>query len=42
MSATRAANVNSNLRRLAEGGSSPWLDLLRRSLVTGGELAQGA
>src|ERR1700729_4589225 len=40
MSATPAADVNPNLRRLAEAGSSPWLDLLRRSLVTGGELAR--
>jgi transaldolase len=40
MSATPTADVNPNLRRLAEAGSSPWLDLLRRSLVTRGELAR--
>ncbi len=40
MSTTEATNVNANLKRLAEAGSSPWLDLLRRSLVTGGELAR--
>ena len=40
MSATPAADVNPKLRRLAEAGTSPWLDLLRRSLVTGGELGR--
>jgi transaldolase len=40
MSTTEAANVNANLKRLAEAGSSPWLDLLRRSMITSGELAR--
>jgi transaldolase len=40
MSTTEAANVNANLKRLAEAGSSPWLDLLRRSMITDGELAR--
>jgi transaldolase len=40
MSTTEATNVNPNLRSLAEAGTSPWLDLLRRSLVEGGELAR--
>ena len=35
MSTTEATNVNANLKRLVEAGTSPWLDLLRRSLVTG-------
>ncbi len=38
MSTTQAANVNANLKSLVQAGVSPWLDLLRRSLVTGGEL----
>jgi transaldolase len=37
---TQAANVNANLRSLVEAGTSPWLDLLRRSLITEGELAR--
>jgi transaldolase len=40
MSTTEAANVNPKLRALAEAGTSPWLDLLRRSLLTTGELAR--
>jgi transaldolase len=40
MSTTQATNVNANLKRLVEAGTSPWLDLLRRSLVSGGELAR--
>jgi transaldolase len=40
MSTTQATNVNANLRKLAEAGTSPWLDLLRRSLVQQGELAR--
>ncbi len=40
MSTTEATNVNPNLHALAEAGTSPWLDLLRRSLVEGGELAR--
>ena len=40
MSTTEATNVNPNLRRLVEAGTSPWLDLLRRSLVEDGELAR--
>jgi hypothetical protein len=40
MSTTEATNVNANLRKLAEAGTSPWLDLLRRSLVQQGELAR--
>ena len=40
MSTTEATNVNPNLRSLAEAGTSPWLDLLSRSLVEGGELAR--
>src|SRR3984885_2977533 len=39
MSATET-NVNPNLRKLVEAGTSPWLDLLRRSLVEDGELAR--
>ncbi len=38
MSTTEATNVNQNLKTLVEAGTSPWLDLLRRSMVTGGEL----
>jgi transaldolase len=38
MSTTEATNVNPILLSLVEAGTSPWLDLLRRSLVTGGEL----
>jgi transaldolase len=33
-------NVNPNLRSLAEAGTSPWLDLLGRSLVRSGELSR--
>lgn len=33
-----AVNVNPRLAALAEAGVSPWLDLLRRSLIEGGEL----
>ncbi len=40
MSTTHATNVNPNLRSLAEAGTSPWLDLLSRSLVGSGELAR--
>jgi transaldolase len=40
MSATEATHVNPNLRTLVEAGTSPWLDLLRRSLVEQGELAR--
>jgi transaldolase len=40
MTTTTATNVNPNLRALAQAGTSPWLDLLRRSLVEGGELAR--
>src|ERR1700742_4602232 len=40
MSTTEATNVNPNLRKLVEAGTSPWLDLLRRSLVEDGELAR--
>ncbi|MGA2011665.1 MAG: transaldolase [Solirubrobacteraceae bacterium] len=37
---TAATGVNPNLHALAEAGTSPWLDLLRRSMVEGGELAR--
>lgn len=40
MSTTEATNVNPILAALAEAGTSPWLDLLRRSMVQGGELAR--
>jgi transaldolase len=40
MSATEVTNVNPNLRKLVEAGTSPWLDLLQRSLVEDGELAR--
>ncbi|MGH2868096.1 MAG: bifunctional transaldolase/phosoglucose isomerase [Solirubrobacteraceae bacterium] len=40
MNATEATNVNPNLLALAEAGTSPWLDLLRRTLVEQGELAR--
>ncbi len=40
MSTTEVTDVNPNLRSLAEAGTSPWLDLLSRSLVEGGELAR--
>jgi transaldolase len=40
VSTTEATSVNRNLRALAEAGTSPWLDLLRRSLVQDGELAR--
>jgi transaldolase len=40
MSTTQATNVNANLKRLAEAGTSPWLDLLRRSMIQDGELAR--
>jgi len=39
MSTTEVTNVNPNLRKLVEAGTSPWLDLLRRSLLNG-ELAR--
>jgi transaldolase / glucose-6-phosphate isomerase len=35
---TPAVNVNPRLAALLQAGVSPWLDLLRRSLVEGGEL----
>jgi transaldolase / glucose-6-phosphate isomerase len=35
---TPAVNVNPRLSALLQAGVSPWLDLLRRSLVEGGEL----
>ena len=37
---TTEANVNPNLRSLAEAGTSPWLDFLSRSLIQDGELAR--
>lgn len=40
MSTTEVTNVNPILRKLVEAGTSPWLDLLRRSLVHDGELAR--
>jgi transaldolase len=40
MSTTEATNVNANLKRLVEAGTSPWLDLLRRSMIQDGELAR--
>jgi transaldolase len=40
MSTTEATNVNANLKSLVEAGVSPWLDLLRRSMTTDGELAR--
>jgi transaldolase len=40
MSTTEVTNVNPNLRSLVEAGTSPWLDLLGRDLVEGGELAR--
>ena len=40
MSTTEVTNVNPNLRKLVEAGTSPWLDLLRRSLVEDGQLAR--
>ncbi|MGI9185407.1 MAG: bifunctional transaldolase/phosoglucose isomerase [Solirubrobacteraceae bacterium] len=40
MSATKATDINPKLLALAEAGTSPWLDLLRRSLVEQGELAR--
>jgi transaldolase len=40
MSTTEATHVNPNLRSLADAGTSPWLDLLSRSLVESGELAR--
>jgi transaldolase len=40
MSTTKVTNVNPILRKLVEAGTSPWLDLLRRSLVRDGELAR--
>jgi hypothetical protein len=33
-----AVNVNPRLAALVQAGVSPWLDLLRRSLIDGGEL----
>ncbi|HET8977857.1 MAG TPA: transaldolase [Solirubrobacteraceae bacterium] len=38
MSTTEATNVNQNLKTLVDAGTSPWLDLLQRSLVKDGEL----
>jgi len=38
MGATDTTKVNPNLRKLADAGTSPWLDLLRRTLVEKGEL----
>ena len=35
---TPAVNVNPRLAALVQAGVSPWLDLLRRSLIEGGEL----
>jgi transaldolase len=40
MSTTEVTDVNPNLRSLADAGTSPWLDLLGRSLVQSGELAR--
>jgi transaldolase/glucose-6-phosphate isomerase len=40
MSAGQATNVNPQLAALAGAGTSPWLDLLRRSLIESGELAR--
>jgi transaldolase / glucose-6-phosphate isomerase len=40
MGTSEATNVNPNLQALADAGTSPWLDLLRRSMVQGGELAR--
>jgi transaldolase / glucose-6-phosphate isomerase len=40
MSATQATNVNRRLAALVAAGTSPWLDLLRRSLIESGELAR--
>jgi transaldolase len=40
MSTTQATNLNPILKSLADAGTSPWLDLLRRSLVEEGELAR--
>ncbi|MGO9956307.1 MAG: transaldolase [Solirubrobacteraceae bacterium] len=40
MTTTTTTNVNPNLHALAQAGTSPWLDLLRRSLVESGELAR--
>jgi len=40
MSTTEVTNVNPNLRSLADAGTSPWLDLLGRSLVQSGELGR--
>ena len=40
MSTTQATDVNANLSALLQAGTSPWLDLLRRTLVTGGDLAR--
>src|ERR1700744_5652314 len=40
MSTTEVTNVNPILRKLVEAGTSPWLDLLRRSLVRDGGLAR--
>ena len=35
---SQATNVNQRLASLVEAGCSPWLDLLRRSLIESGEL----
>jgi transaldolase len=40
MSTTQETNLNPILKSLADAGTSPWLDLLRRSLVEEGELAR--
>ena len=37
---TTATEVNPRLKALTEAGVSVWLDQIRRSLVTGGELAR--
>ena len=39
---TTVTEVNPRLKRLTEAGVSVWLDQIRRSLVTGGELARMA
>ncbi|HLH64390.1 MAG TPA: transaldolase [Solirubrobacteraceae bacterium] len=40
MSTTQASRINANLSSLLRAGTSPWLDLLRRSLISSGELAR--
>ncbi|HEV2205420.1 MAG TPA: hypothetical protein VGR36_02700, partial [Candidatus Acidoferrales bacterium] len=39
-SASRAATVENPLKELARYGQSVWLDYIRRSLITTGELAR--